>query len=522
MKIILVVGIALLGVVGCTVPDREERVEAAGVYQASSQEATAKYFKEHPGALKLGECRELAKERTLKLTEARLNASLASLQKGAAFSAFLPQVNASYQRAGTNEQLHYNIMGGLVNMSDKYATTAAIQISQPVFAPSAWLLFANAHKNVRLQELIKERNEELLDVQIAALFYDAAVAEQRVGVYEAQCGASKELNKQVGELAEHGLALKGDRARIEALAQSDAYNLQVAKDAQVVSRAKLLDLLRFYPMQEVSVAGESLLEVLELPWAKTDAQGELAGCSRADALAAPVEEWFWSALVNRKEMWAGDLMIQIRKVEAIQALAHFLPTLSLRGGRAYNGESHITPHSYWTGAIGGTMAIFDGLQSITDYLAAKERQKAEFDLREDKASTLITATYESWMNWKQAMERLGVAKTLREAAEVDYAETKDRYENDQETMATLLDKLSAMERARIDALSVEYAAALAELVFRDTIGLGYGDQVPPADDTQALLVNAQADSSAATSADDAESKGLLLDAQATMEAPLLR
>ena len=418
-------GVAAAWCVGCA-PGLDERLEAARAYQVGKAEETAAFFEGRTAPLTLPECRAWARERTLKLTQARLDASLARIQGTAAFSAFLPQVEWSYQRSGTDKTLRTNVpaLGLSVQMQDKWVTQSALTISQPVFAPNAWLLWLAARRGADLQALTAARNEEMLDVQVATLFYQAAVAARTIAAYNAQAEASAELVRQIGALEAEGLALRGEAARARAFHENDRYNARVARDNAFAAKAK--------------------------------------------------EEWLWTALVARREMWAGDLAIALRKVEALAALAHFLPTLSVTGGRAYAGSDFVTPHSYLTGGIGGVMSVFDGLRSIADYQAARARERAAYALREDAAATLMVSVWQAWTNWRQARELRAVATAAREAAEVDYAETRARYESDQETLSEVLDKFSALEQARIDAVASEYADALAEFVFRDTVGLGWG------------------------------------------------
>ena len=466
-----------LGLLACA-PGLEERLESARAYQAGKAEETEAFFKDRTAPLTLPECREWAQTRTLKLTQARLDASLARIQSTAAFSAFLPQVEWSYQRSGTDKTLRTTVpsLGLSVQMQDKWMTQSALTISQPVFAPNAWLLWLAARRGADLQKLTVARNEEMLDVQVATLFYQAAVAARTIEAYDAQAEASAELVRQIEALEAEGLALRGEAARARAFHENDLYNAQVARDNAFAAKANLLDLMNLHPLSDAAppLDGESLLAVQTLPWGTMDAEGKWTPQPREDALALPLEEWLWTALVARKEMWAGDLTITLRKVEALAALAHFLPTLSVTGGRAYAGSDFITPHSYLTGGIGGVMSIFDGLQSIADYQAAREQEKAAYALREDAAATLMVSVWQAWTNWRQARDLKAVAAIALQAAEVDYAETKSRYENDQETLSEVLDKFSALEQARIDAVASEYADALAEYVFRDTVGLGWG------------------------------------------------
>ncbi len=482
--------LALAGLAGCA-PGLGERVEAAREYDAGKTAETEDFFRTNAAPLRLTQCREWARARTLKLTQARLDARLARIQGTAAFSAFLPQVELTYGRSGTDKILRTNVaaLGLSLQMQDKWVTESALTISQPVFAPNAWLLWLAARRGAQLQALTVARNEEMLDVQVATLFYQAAVAARTVEAYEAQAKASAELTRQIEALTQEGLALRGEEARARALHAGDVYNAQVARDNAFAAKANLLDLMNLHPLAEAAppVDGDSLLEVRALPWGVADAEGKWAPRSRKAALGTPLEEWLWTALVARKEMWAGDLTIVLRRVEALAALAHFLPTLSVGGGKAYSGSDFLTPHSYLTGAVGGVMSVFDGLQSIADYQAARAKEEAAYALREDAAATLMVSVWQAWTNWRQARDLRAVAAAAREAAEIDYAETKARYENDQETLSEVLDKFSALERARIDALASEYADALAEFVFRDTIGLGWGADVPRDPGAQPLL-----------------------------------
>ena len=467
--------------VGCA-PTLQDRLAETQRYAAEKPEATAAWFATNCAPLSLMTCRTLAQERTLKLTQSELEARLAQLNATAAFSAFLPQVEATYQRSGTNHAIktRLNSLGGLTaQMQDRWVTQAGLTISQPVFAPNAWLLWAAARHGSAYQALIAERNRQMLDIQVATLFYDAAVAAEMTAAYEAQTKASGELFQQIQQLSEEGMALRAEVLRAEAFYKRDCYNLQVAQDNAQSAKANLLDLMNFYPLAQETppVDGTTLLTIRDLPWALTDSEGALQPLSREDALQAPLEEWLWAALVNRREMWAADRAIVLRKVEVLSALANFLPTLSVTGGGAYTSNSTTVPHRYLASGIGGVLTLFDGMQSIASAMQAQESKEAAFKLREDAANTLMVSVWQAWVNLRQAQDRKAVAEANRLAAEVDYEETTARYEQGQETLSEVLDAYSICEQARIDALSASYADALAEVVFRDTVGLGWGDAV---------------------------------------------
>lgn len=476
------IGVALtLFLVGCA-PTIKDRLEETQFYAENKPAETAAWFRTNSAPLSLQTCRALAHQRTLKLTQSELEARLAQLTSTAAFSAFLPQVEATYQRSGTNHDIKVKLdsFGGMsAQMQDRWVSQAGITISQPVFAPNAWLLWAAARHGSAYQSLIAERNRQMLDIQVATLFYDAAVASNQIATYEAQVKASGELLRQVQQLAAEGMALRAESLRAEAYHKSDLYNLQVARDNAQAAKMNLLDILNFYPLsaEATTVDGASLLTMHELPWALTDADGQWVPVSREAALEAPLEEWLWSALVHRREMWAADRAIVLRKVEALSALANFLPTLSVMGGGAYTSNSSSLPHRYLTGGIGGVLSIFDGLQSIAQYLQAREQEEAAMLLREDAANTLMVTVWQAWTNVRQTRDRKAVAEARMVAADADYEETVARYQQGRETFKEVLDRYAMCEQARLDALSAVYADALAEVVFRDAVGLGWGDAV---------------------------------------------
>jgi len=93
-------------------------------------------------------------------------------------------------------------------------------------------------------------------------------------------------------------------------------------------------------------------------------------------------------------------------------------------------------------------------------------------MQEDRALALIVSVFEAYQNWCRVAEQCAVAEQARKAAEMDYAETKARFEQDQETLSEVLDKLALMEAARVQGVMVQYASALAEIVLRDAAGVG--------------------------------------------------
>jgi len=466
---------AALALQGCRTPGFEERAQDAAQFRASLAEETRAFFSTNTAPLTLAEAMGLARQRTLKLTQEQLDRHLAQIQRATAFSAFLPSVEATFSRQGSDVTIWRSIGSMTVKMNDQYANTAGITLTQPIFTPSAWLLFVESKYALRAQDLVRARAEELLDVQVASLFYQTAVSEKMVKTYELQRDATRTLAAQIDALAAQGYALSAEQARAKARLASDALQLREAADTLKLTRSRLFEILRFWPLEDVVVDGGSMTAVLGRDWVLADDRGEARRIPRDEIMAFTTEELLWQTLLNRKELWAGDQSIEISKTEVLRALAGFLPTLYGSASANYTSESMQIPSQYWGGGVSAVVSLFSGFRTVNDYRAAKARRKAEYQAQEDRALALIVATFEAHRNWRRSFEQREAADLALRAAELDYRVVQARYQEDQETLSDVLDKLAVLENARVQAVAAEYACALAEIVLRDAAGVGLGE-----------------------------------------------
>jgi len=460
---------------GCHTPGYEERAGDATRTCKTLQEETRAFFATNRVALTLADSMGLARSRTLKLTHAQLSSQLAQIQRSTAFAAFLPQVEATFSRQATDVPVTRSIGSMTVQMNDQYVNTVSIALTQPIFTPGTWLLFTEAKKALRSQDLLRARAEELLDVQVAALFYQTAVSEEMLKTYERQQDASRSLSKQIDALAQEGYALAAEKARARARLASDGISLRQANDMLTLTRARLFEILRFWPLEKIKVDGGSMTTVLARDWVLTDERGEARRVTRDQLKALSTEELLWQTLVNRKELWAGDQMIEIRKTEVLRALAGFLPNLYGSGSANYTSESMQIPAHYWAGGLSAVLSVFNGFRTLNAYREAKALRQAEYQAQEDRALTLMVSTFQAHQNWQRSFEQRDVAACVLQAAELDYQVTQSRYQSDQETLSEVLDKLAVLESARVQGVAADYACALAEIVLRDATGVGLGE-----------------------------------------------
>ena len=459
-------------VAGCANPGFEERREAAHDLAATLEEETAGIIEASHGRIALSNAVAIVRERSLKMVGRELDATLARVNRATAFSAFLPNVEMAYGRGVFN-----NLKGDYAQYSfdagRTFGDTASISLTQPVFAPVAWIMFAEAQYGVRVGDLAKERASEMLDAATAAIYHEAVVSERVRRTCALQLESDVALTNRLSALVREGYALESDAARAAARLASTAVSLRAAEDAAAAARAKLCETMRLWPLAAFEVDGDSLARVTGLPWTLRGTNGVPVKVDGAAMREMSLQEVVWQALVNRKELYIADQMVELRKAQVLEALAGFLPNVMGEAGGQRMTLDHLAAR-YWNGALMGTWAAFEGFRSVQNYRAARARREAEYKMREDRMLAVVTATVEAWRNWRRASEALAAALAASNAAELVCKEAERLFEEGEETMSRLLDRRTERDAAQVRAERARYAAALSEIALRQAMGVGIG------------------------------------------------
>ncbi len=439
--------------VGCATT-QQDREDAAREMQDRLVAETRDYFAAHPEPLTFTNALAIARERSLKLTQKELDVQLAKITSAAAFSAFLPNVELAYGRTMFSGKLSGLLPATSFQTPGWNFENAGMIISQPVFTPVAWTLFAETLYGIRIREHIRARAQQLLDVQVAVKFYDAAVAARLVKTRELQVKSGEALTNRVARLAAEGYASPAEKARAETRLASDEYALLQAKNAQEKARQALADILHFWPLAEFEVDGDSLVAAL-------------GDCDPARAPDLP--ELVWQALVSREDLRAADETLALRKAQVIEALAGFLPNVVLGGGGASLSLESVAVRG-WAGSLAGVWSVFGGFRTVQEYRAARAMREAEFRLNEDRMLAVVVSVADCWRNLETARAGAAVAAKGAEATTLDHEEAARRFDDGRETMATVLDKATTRDEAEVVLVKARYAEALATIMLKQAIG----------------------------------------------------
>ena len=448
LSLLALVAVALSG---CTNPDAAYREDAAQTFKTNLVAETEQVFAEVGGALTLSNALELAHSRSLKLAQQDLEAKLARINRATAFSAFLPTVGLSANGLLADGGVYDVPSLGDFENSKLRVKSASLMVAQPVFTPVAWVMFAESQYGVRIKDIVRERAEQLLDVQVAALFYQMAVAERRVETAERQLESARALTNRVTRLASEGYATQADAARAKARCVLAETSLDAARDDVAAAREELAGLLRLWPLATFKVSGESLLSLPRLPEKR-------------------VEEWVWDGLLARKDLAAGDQTLELRKAQVIEALAGFLPNVVLGGGGLSGSIDNVAIRG-WAGSLMGTWAIFEGFRTVQQYRAARAMRETEFKLQEERMTAVVVSVVDSWRQRRLVRQKAAAARAWAEAARLDYEAAARRYEDGNETLSSVLDKLAISEDAETKLAESAYGETMSDILLRQAVGI---------------------------------------------------
>ena len=436
---------------GCKNPDAAYREDAAHAFKTNLVAETERVLAEASGVLTLSNALELAHARSLKLAQQDLETKLARVNRATLFSTFLPTVGFSANGLLANGGVYDVPNFGDFEDGRLRVRSASLVVAQPVFTPVAWVMFAESQYGVRIKDIVRERAEQLLDVQVAALFYQTAVSERRLETATRQLESARALTNRVTRLASEGYATPADAARAKARCVLAETSLDAARDDVAAAREELAGLLHLWPLAKFKVSGESLLALPQLP----------EKC---------VEEWVWDGLLARKDLAAGDQALELRKAQVIEALAGFLPNVVLGGG-GLSGSIEDVAVRGWAGSLMGTWAIFEGFRTVQQYRAARATRETEFKLQEERMTAVVIAVADSWRQRRLVRQKATADRAWAEATRLDYEAAARRYDDGNETLSSVLDKLAVSEDADTKLAESAYGEAMSDILLRQAVGI---------------------------------------------------
>lgn len=404
----------------------------------------------------LERCLSRAMEVNPGMQSARQGVKVAQGQNMMAISEFVPRLNWSSLYID-NSDIPAPGSARASYGSDKFylsALTADMNLFSWRMAP----LRRTMKANTRVARLMLASAQNDLTLNVKKSFYTGLYAKQLLAIAQAAESVARENLETAKNLYKEGRVSTFDVSR--------------ASVRHVNARTEAISARNTH-----TLALENLRLLLSLPAGETF---EIEGVFQEEPVTASLQEELNLALARRPELHLAKAGEELQVSAKELARAGFLPTVFTSFSYSWEGKqfapgSSSGDYKYWTGKIGISIPLFDGMFSIGHYTAkkaglaqAKEQTKATED-------GVVMETRQYYYSLANAWESLAAQKENVETAAENLRIAQERYKLGMLSLLDLKDaELSDIE-ARTQQIKTLYDYSVARTSLERAIGLPASD-----------------------------------------------
>jgi outer membrane protein TolC len=417
---------------GCaTLDPQKERREHTQAFteQLRQQEAS---LLAHP--LTLDDCIRIAMTNSYTIRMADLDTQLAKLNKKIAFSAFLPQIAASYG---------YNTLDTLPSSKNLDLHMGAATMSMPLFAPTTWFLYGAVCDGYASAEIAAAYTRQNIVLQTSIHYYQLLLQLDTVRALESQLLAAQALTNRIDGLAAEGFVTLWERNQARLLAEMRAADLSQAHRQVAIRRATLLQTLGLSPLAPLTL--DTQLPAIQSP------EGAL------DALVL-------KALETHPELSLADRMIVARENQVRQAFAKFVPAVGMFAELRWVDLSSIasmipeiaSSSGMWMAGFSAAWTVFNGFANYNNLRLTKtERTKSQRE-REATFLSVIVRVVTAEAALHDAADKRRVAQRAYQVACEKYADYDAKAKEGFLPQSEALDAQAERDAAHIQFVQTTY------------------------------------------------------------------
>jgi len=465
----LILGSLLLAS-GCQTNWTAVRRSESTSYNAHLQQDTRHLLDRFPDGLALTNCVEIARERNTRLAASQIATKVAQMDRKAAFSAFLPQIQLTYDAVSLSKEPLKRFGENAIALQDQNVRNFSAQIVQPLFAPNAWLLYRSAKRGAEMASLVQERTEQMIELAVVGQFYQCAALSQELERLDSELEAALQLLRETEAMAREGYVTDAELAGVRVLRMERERARDAAQRGLRLAQSGLLHLMNLWPLADLKLKDDSLLDERNARYAVALPGEQPRELSAKEFAAIPVEEWMFHALVSRKEMQIQDRSVALRRNETLRALAMFLPNLMGFANYYTTSDSYTVNQQYWGTGLQATLSAFVGFRDIAAYLKARQEVKGAYVEREETAMMILVQVLEAYQNLRNAKAALDVAEAASAAAEKTLMSMDSQYRAGFVPLSQLLQAQAAYSQAVAQKNTAAFANAAALHAFKNVVG----------------------------------------------------
>jgi outer membrane protein TolC len=463
--------LCLLAAAGCGTKDWDKlRHDDSESYRHNLQEETRTVLAAYPDGLALTDCVAIAQERSTKLVSSKIAEKIATLDRKAAFSAFLPQVQLSYGTLSLSKPPETTFEDMSVQLQDQNLRRGSIEIAQPLFTPGEWLMYRSAKRGEEIAALVRDRTGQMIELSVVNGFSQCCSLDEEVAAREKDVTAAKQLIRQAEAFRAADSATESDVDRARAIALQRERDYANAQREAKLARSRLLQIMNLWPLADLTLKPASLLDsTTSRLTVRTPGEAPL-DLSARDMLTVPVETWMFHALLSRPEMHVQDRTIALRRNEVIRSLAMFLPNLTGFANYYTTSDSYTVNQEYWGTGLQASLSAFAGFRDVDAYLKAREQKEKAYVEREETAMMVLIQVLEAYKNLQDSMQVLEVAEASATAANKAASEMESQYKAGQVELSRLLEAQATRSQYLARRRSAAFAEAASLYAFRNVLG----------------------------------------------------
>lgn len=369
---------------------------------------------------------KLATDQNRLIKIASISKDIASADTLAARSRLLPNINASLNQTYFVHQPGARFDDQELFTSEKDSLSFGINIYQTIYDFGANISRYEASKtNLDLTKLDIVRIRNLVALDFLNTYFNLLETEKMVLVAQKEVESFESHLKVAQSLYDEGVITKNDLLQAEVMLSDTKQRLLTMKNRRSVIASQINNILARPIHADVQVVDvpTSTTEVVELEKA-----WDIAG-------------------KERSEIKIIDHELRIINFQETVIKSDYYPTLFAQGGYSYTENRYQFPNDNWSLIFGIHLNVFSGGSTKAEVSKVLYEREQLIEQKRKLIDDIILEVEKSYLDLKNALEKIQVTKDSVDQAEENLRINKIRYEEGIGTSTDVVDAITLLAKA---------------------------------------------------------------------------
>ena len=405
---------------------------------------------EHPAIMTLSQGLKLATENSRLIKIASRGRDVSSADVSIAFSRYLPSINASMSQTFLSNQL-VAVFGPLsLPEANKSPFSYGFDVQQVLYdfgGRSSRYEAASAALDTATLNIDRVKNIVALDFIMA--YFDLLETEKMELVGEREVERLISHLSMAQSLYKEGAITRNDLLQAEVRLSDAQQRLLTTTNLRAVNASRINNILSLPlkdPVRTADVTGE--------PSYETD-----------------IDKAWGIAEQQRIELKTIDRELNINELEKAARRSEYFPKIVADGGYNYTENRYLLHDENWMFTLGLNVNIFNGGITKAEIAKIDHQREQLLEQRQKLVDDIKLDVEKSWLDMKNAVERINVTRDAIKQGEENLKINKERYREGVGTSTDVLDAITLLTIAETNDCRAEYELRRAQGAFMYAIGI---------------------------------------------------